>query len=210
MRLRAMRTLGVLALLALLTVPARTAGAATHHHKSSGKAHAKHAKHSGHGRRGHRHGPPPSGGVYARNAILIDSATGQVLFAKNAANSVPIASLTKLMTAMVFLEQKPDLAREMLTHNERNRRLTRDQIEMHKGRLARGEGSDVFLGRRELGVEERVILKILRAEGSRDLFEAEDETLGQLAQSSARGAAPSSSRFISPMKSATKRVRGFS
>jgi hypothetical protein len=56
------------------------------------------------------------------------------------------------------------------------------------GRLARGEGSDVFLGRRELGVEERVVVKILRTEGSRDLFAAEDETLRRLAQSSARGA----------------------
>jgi len=60
-----------------------------------------------------RHRVPPAGGVYARNAILLDPATGEVLYEKNSSRSVPIASLTKLMTAMVFLEQKPDLTREV-------------------------------------------------------------------------------------------------
>ena len=66
-----------------------------------------------HHRRVHHRRPPPVGGVYARNAILLDPATGEVLFEKNSSRSVPIASLTKLMTAMVFLEQKPDLTREV-------------------------------------------------------------------------------------------------
>ncbi len=57
--------------------------------------------------------PPPAGGVYARNAIVIDPRTGDVLYEKNSAASVPIASLTKLMTAMVFLEQPIDLEREV-------------------------------------------------------------------------------------------------
>jgi D-alanyl-D-alanine endopeptidase (penicillin-binding protein 7) len=61
----------------------------------------------------HHRLPPPPGGVYARNAILLDPATGEVLYEKNSSRSVPIASLTKLMTAMVFLEQKPDLSREV-------------------------------------------------------------------------------------------------
>jgi D-alanyl-D-alanine endopeptidase (penicillin-binding protein 7) len=56
---------------------------------------------------------PPPDGVFARNAILLDPATGEVLFEKNASRSVPIASITKLMTAMVFLEQQPDLTREV-------------------------------------------------------------------------------------------------
>src|SRR5262249_39250225 len=53
----------------------------------------------------------PPGGVYARNAILMDPATGEVLFEKNSDLAVPIASLTKLMTTLVFLEQQPDLSR---------------------------------------------------------------------------------------------------
>ena len=64
-------------------------------------------------RRAYRHRVPPEGGVYARNAILLDPLTGEVLFEKNASRSVPIASLSKLMTALVFLEQNPDLNKEV-------------------------------------------------------------------------------------------------
>jgi D-alanyl-D-alanine endopeptidase (penicillin-binding protein 7) len=118
MTFRALRTLGLLLLLALLAGPARTADAATHKAKASVHATARarkgmranavrHRRHRG------RHLAPPAGGVYARNAILVDPSTGEVLFEKNSARSVPIASLTKLMTALVFLEQKPDLSREV-------------------------------------------------------------------------------------------------
>lgn len=55
----------------------------------------------------------PVGVVYARNAIIVDPATDQVLYEKASSRSVPIASLTKLMTALVFLEQKPDLRRDV-------------------------------------------------------------------------------------------------
>lgn len=54
---------------------------------------------------------PPDGVVYSRHAYLYDPASGEILFEKGADRSVPIASITKLMTAMVFLEQKPDLDR---------------------------------------------------------------------------------------------------
>jgi D-alanyl-D-alanine endopeptidase (penicillin-binding protein 7) len=116
MRFCALRTLGVTFLLALLAGTATMAEAATHknthrrtvvarsHTKAAARARTTHAR-----RRGRR--APPVGGVYARNAILIDPSTGQVLFEKNSASQVPIASLTKLMTALVFLEQKPDLSR---------------------------------------------------------------------------------------------------
>jgi len=55
----------------------------------------------------------PAGGVYARCAVVIDPLSGKVLYDKNADRTAPIASISKLMTAMVFLEQKPDLAREV-------------------------------------------------------------------------------------------------
>ncbi len=64
-------------------------------------------------RRARRRRVLPADGVYSRNAILLDPKTGEVLFEKRASSSVPIASLTKLMTTMVFLEQKPDLKREV-------------------------------------------------------------------------------------------------
>src|SRR5260221_14576269 len=85
-----------------------------------------------HHRRVHHHRPPPPGGVYARNAIVLDPATGEVLYEKNSSRSVPIASLTKLMTAMVFLEQSPDLTREVEV-------VPSDLLGAGKTQLRRGE-----------------------------------------------------------------------
>jgi len=117
MKFLAPRRPGVLLLLALLAVQATMADAAvtrtTRRHVKSTTVHAHSARHRGHRR------APPAGGVYARQAILIDPATGEVLFEKNSTRTVPIASLTKLMTALVFLEQKPDLERVVtVTHAE--------------------------------------------------------------------------------------------
>jgi serine-type D-Ala-D-Ala endopeptidase (penicillin-binding protein 7) len=53
----------------------------------------------------------PPGGCYARSAIVVDPATGAILYEKNAEATVPIASITKLMTVLVFLEGKPNLER---------------------------------------------------------------------------------------------------
>ena len=44
--------------------------------------------------------------VNARHALVLDEATGQVLMARDADSVVPIASLTKLMTAMVILDAR--------------------------------------------------------------------------------------------------------
>jgi len=43
------------------------------------------------------------------HAVVIDEATGEVLLEKDAATAAPIASLTKLMTAMVVLDAQQDL-----------------------------------------------------------------------------------------------------
>jgi D-alanyl-D-alanine carboxypeptidase/D-alanyl-D-alanine endopeptidase (penicillin-binding protein 7) len=45
----------------------------------------------------------------SQHAIVISDDTGQVLLEKNAGMAVPIASLTKLMTAMVVLDSKPKM-----------------------------------------------------------------------------------------------------
>lgn len=79
--------------------------------RSGTTVHAARAASARHGRRGRR--GPPGGVVYARCAVVIDPVSGAVLFDKNAGRAAPIASITKLMTAMVFLEQKPDLGREV-------------------------------------------------------------------------------------------------
>lgn len=56
---------------------------------------------------------PPQGGVYARHAIVLDPETDEVLFEKAADSAVPIASLTKLMTAIIYLENEPDLSQSV-------------------------------------------------------------------------------------------------
>jgi D-alanyl-D-alanine carboxypeptidase/D-alanyl-D-alanine endopeptidase (penicillin-binding protein 7) len=45
----------------------------------------------------------------SRYALVIEETSGKVLLSKNADIEVPIASLTKLMTAMVVLDSNPDL-----------------------------------------------------------------------------------------------------
>ena len=60
----------------------------------------------------------PANYVNARAALLIDAQTGEVLYDKNSGTPMPIASLTKLMTAMVYLESKPDLGRRVMVSRE--------------------------------------------------------------------------------------------
>jgi D-alanyl-D-alanine endopeptidase (penicillin-binding protein 7) len=75
----------------------------------------------------HEEGPTPK---LASSAVaVIDQTTGDVLYEKNANAVVPIASITKLMTAMVALDAKPSLA-EMLTIGEAD-------IDMLKGTHSR-------------------------------------------------------------------------
>lgn len=51
--------------------------------------------------------------VRAEAAIIYDSTTGQVLWESNAQDQRSIASITKVMTAVVFLEDSPDLSEEV-------------------------------------------------------------------------------------------------
>jgi len=112
---RARRLLGTLFLAGLAAcaiTTIATAGTATksstttHHTTHSTSVHHRHSRHN------------PPGGCYARSAIVMDPATDEVLYNKNADSSVPIASLSKLMTAMVFLEQQPDLDRSVVVARE--------------------------------------------------------------------------------------------
>jgi len=68
-------------------------------------------------------------GLYSSAALVLDQRTGEVLYEKNAAAVVPIASITKLMTAMVVLDAALDL-KEVIT-------ITRDDIDTVKGSHSR-------------------------------------------------------------------------
>ena len=50
-------------------------------------------------------GPPPPTAITARAAVLIDASTGVVLYEKNSHESLPPASLTKMVTATVAIER---------------------------------------------------------------------------------------------------------
>lgn len=47
-------------------------------------------------------------------ALVVDQSTGAVLYEKNAYDALPIASITKLMTAMVTLDSRPNLERRLI------------------------------------------------------------------------------------------------
>lgn len=51
--------------------------------------------------------------LHSEHAIVISDDTGQVLFEKGADAAVPIASLTKLITAMVVLDSRPAMNEEI-------------------------------------------------------------------------------------------------
>ena len=55
--------------------------------------------------------------VRAEAAIIYDSATGHVLWESNSQNQRSIASITKVMTAVVFLEDNPDLSEEVVVQS---------------------------------------------------------------------------------------------
>ncbi len=50
----------------------------------------------------------PAPAFHARHVMVVDDASGEVLLSKGAQESVPMASLTKLMTAMVVLDAELD------------------------------------------------------------------------------------------------------
>jgi serine-type D-Ala-D-Ala endopeptidase (penicillin-binding protein 7) len=66
-------------------------------------------------------------------AFVFDQETGAALYSKNADNIVPIASITKLMTAMVVLDAKLDLDEPVVID-----RVDRDVIKGSKSRLPVG------------------------------------------------------------------------
>lgn len=77
--------------------------------------------------------------IRAAAAIILDPVTGQVLWGENAQDKRSIASITKVMTAVVFLERQPDLSRVVTiergdvyaastTYLRANERITLDHL----------------------------------------------------------------------------------
>lgn len=69
--------------------------------------------------------------VKAKAALLVDNATGLVLYEKNAHESLPMASLTKIMTAVMILEHHQ--LDEVVTISSNYSDLEGVKINVHKG-----------------------------------------------------------------------------
>ena len=69
----------------------------------------------------------------AKAALVIDNSTGHWIYAKRAQSKRPIASLTKLLTAMVYLDTDPDLDTVVYISS-------RDCYESAKSHIYKGEG----------------------------------------------------------------------
>ena len=59
---------------------------------------------------------PQAPDISAISAVVIDEVTGQILYEKNKDEKRSIASLSKIITAWIFLEQNPDLS-QIITYN---------------------------------------------------------------------------------------------
>ncbi len=59
-----------------------------------------------------------SGALSAISAVAVDVQTGDILYGKNPERIQPIASITKLMSALVFLDAHPDLSRTIQVSSE--------------------------------------------------------------------------------------------
>lgn len=57
----------------------------------------------------------------SKSAVIIDTETGSILFQKNSDERLPVASLTKLATAMIFLETEPNFQSEVILTSSVNR-----------------------------------------------------------------------------------------
>ena len=88
--------------------------------------------------------------ISAASAILVDGASGRVLYEHNAHERRPIASITKLMTALVAVESTPDLSREVTIKEE----------------YTRAEGSSMYLREGEVLTLEDLLYGLLLASGN--------------------------------------------
>ncbi|HLC87510.1 MAG TPA: D-alanyl-D-alanine carboxypeptidase family protein [Patescibacteria group bacterium] len=69
--------------------------------------------------------------ITATSALFVDTATGEVLYAKNPEARLPIASLTKIMTAIVVLEKKT--FDEIFTVSQRASEMEPDEMVLLPG-----------------------------------------------------------------------------
>lgn len=82
----------------------------------------------------------PTLALRSGTALVVDETTGKALFEKNGTQPVPIASITKLMTAMVILDSQLPLTEHITITKDDRDRLRGSRSRLHYGaNLSRGE-----------------------------------------------------------------------
>lgn len=76
-------------------------------------------------------------GVSAQNAVLIEQSSGRILFAKNAHEKQPIASITKIMTAIIAIESGK--MQETVTSSKRAVHIDGSSIYLKQGETMKME-----------------------------------------------------------------------
>ncbi len=68
--------------------------------------------------------------ISAQAGIAVDKTTGKILFAKNIHTQRPMASITKLITALVFLDSQPDLEKTIKLTMEDMRQMGQSKLDL--------------------------------------------------------------------------------
>ena len=79
----------------------------------------------------------PSVPITARSSLVVDLKSGIILHQQNPDRPLPIASLTKLMTAQVFLSTSPDLDQEYVMDKQDNDSVIGSRLNVVPGEIVR-------------------------------------------------------------------------
>lgn len=132
----------VLLALGLLAGPVSSVQAREGHVSTVTKVKAAHKKRHVKAARRHRASAPAAARLAALRSsavLILDAKTRKVLYEKNAHAVMPIASLTKLMTALIVLEARQDMAEKLTVTGADVDRLKYSSSRLRVGtRLSRG------------------------------------------------------------------------
>lgn len=79
----------------------------------------------------------------AKSALVMDADSGKIVFQKNIDQPLPIASLTKLMTALVFLNTNPDWQKTAVYSDQDNISIQNQQPGLDPSQIAFRDGEQI-------------------------------------------------------------------
>ena len=83
--------------------------------------------------------------VLSKSALIFDATTNSVLVEKNSTTTLPLASLTKLVTISVFLDTEPDFAK-IVSYSEKDNEITWEHVDKNESaRLRIADGDELSI-----------------------------------------------------------------